>query len=111
MKKKKPGFTERQMDVLKLMVLGKSNKDISEKLCICNSTVKAHLTGIFEKLGVKKQNRSHKNGYLKKDYSSSRLRTAIKASCGTSTRPTDFIRFLPFFCFSKSFRLREISPP
>jgi hypothetical protein len=36
---------------------------------------------------------------------------AMKASCGTSTRPTTFIRFLPSFCFSSSFRLREMSPP
>ena len=41
----------------------------------------------------------------------SRLRTARNASCGTSTPPTCFIRFLPFFCFSSSFRLREMSPP
>ena len=40
-----------------------------------------------------------------------RLSTARNASCGTSTPPTDFIRFLPFFCFSSSFRLREMSPP
>ncbi len=39
------------------------------------------------------------------------LRTAKKASCGTSTRPTCRIRFLPAFCFSSSLRLREISPP
>jgi hypothetical protein len=37
--------------------------------------------------------------------------TAMKASCGTSTLPTIFIRFLPSFCFSSSFRLREMSPP
>ena len=36
---------------------------------------------------------------------------AMNASCGISTRPTRFIRFLPSFCFSRSFRLREISPP
>ncbi len=66
MKKKKPGFTERQMDVLKLMVLGKSNKDISEKLCICNSTVKAHLTGIFEKLGVKNRTEATRIAILKR---------------------------------------------
>ena len=42
---------------------------------------------------------------------SSRLRTARNASCGTSTPPTCFIRFLPFFCFSSSLRLREMSPP
>ena len=43
-------------------------------------------------------------------YSSTRS-TARKASCGMSTRPTRFIRFLPSFCFSRSFRLREMSPP
>ena len=36
---------------------------------------------------------------------------AMKASCGTSTRPTIFIRFLPSFCFSNSLRLRVMSPP
>src|SRR5437868_6875279 len=36
---------------------------------------------------------------------------ATKASCGTSTRPMVFIRFLPSFCFSSSLRLREMSPP
>ena len=36
---------------------------------------------------------------------------AMKASCGTSTRPTIFIRFLPSFCFSSSLRLRVMSPP
>src|ERR687887_231445 len=40
-----------------------------------------------------------------------RLSTARKASCGTSTIPTCFIRFLPAFCFSSSFRLRVMSPP
>lgn len=38
-------------------------------------------------------------------------RAAMKASCGTSTRPTIFIRFLPSFCFSSSLRLRLMSPP
>jgi hypothetical protein len=37
--------------------------------------------------------------------------TARNASCGISTRPTRFIRFLPAFCFSSNLRLREISPP
>src|SRR5699024_2172426 len=38
-------------------------------------------------------------------------RAATKASCGTSTRPTIFIRFLPSFCLSSSLRLRLMSPP
>ncbi len=44
-------------------------------------------------------------------YLSSIFSTAIKASCGTSTLPTCFMRFLPSFCFSSSFRFREMSPP
>ena len=40
-----------------------------------------------------------------------RFKTARKASCGTSTAPTCFIRRLPAFCFSSSFRLRVMSPP
>ena len=39
------------------------------------------------------------------------FKMAMKASCGTSTLPTAFMRFLPSFCFSSSLRLREISPP
>ena len=42
---------------------------------------------------------------------SPRLSTARNASCGTSTAPTCFIRFLPAFCFSSSLRLRVMSPP
>ena len=39
------------------------------------------------------------------------LRAETKASWGTSTRPMDFIFFLPSFCFSSSFLLRVMSPP
>ena len=37
--------------------------------------------------------------------------TARNASWGTSTVPMIFMRFLPFFCFSSSLRLRVTSPP
>ena len=50
------------------------------------------------------------NEYINRDYSSS-LSTAINASCGTSTVPSERIRFFPSFCFSSSFFFRVISPP
>lgn len=52
MKKKKEDLTERQLDVLKLMARGKSNKVIGKTLYITDSTVKAHLTAIYKKFGV-----------------------------------------------------------
>ncbi len=36
---------------------------------------------------------------------------ARNADCGISTLPNWRIRFLPSFCLSSSFRLREMSPP
>lgn len=53
MKKKKDDLTARQYDVLNLMALGKSNKAIGKKLYISSSTVKAHLTEVYKKFGVK----------------------------------------------------------
>ena len=44
-------------------------------------------------------------------FGSSVDRAAMKASCGTSTEPMAFMRFLPAFCFSSSLRLRVMSPP
>ena len=58
--------------------------------------------------------RQHQKNQGKIHYRSSQLstrRTARKASCGISTLPTCFMRFLPAFCFSSSFFLRDISPP
>ena len=45
-------------------------------------------------------------------YSSSpNFKSAKNASCGTSTRPTRFIRRFPSACFSSNFRFRDTSPP
>jgi DNA-binding NarL/FixJ family response regulator len=45
-------LSEREMEVLKLAVSGKSNKDIAESLNISLRTVQAHMRSIFNKLGV-----------------------------------------------------------
>lgn len=39
-------------DVANYLKLGLSNKDIADKLCICEKTVKFHLTSIYKKFGV-----------------------------------------------------------
>jgi DNA-binding NarL/FixJ family response regulator len=46
------GFTERQMEVLALMMLGKSNKAISRTLDVAEPTVKHHITAILKALKV-----------------------------------------------------------
>lgn len=45
-------LTERERDVLKLMVAGKSNAQIAEELIISPSTVKYHIGNLYSKLGV-----------------------------------------------------------
>ena len=46
-------LTEREQEVLQLLIEGASNQKISQQLCITIATVKAHLTSIFDKLKVK----------------------------------------------------------
>ena len=45
-------LTERQVDVLALVALGKSNKVIARELELSEKTVKAHITAVFRALGV-----------------------------------------------------------
>jgi two-component system, NarL family, response regulator LiaR len=45
-------LTEREMDVLKLVTKGLSNKDIADDLCLSVRTVQGHLANIFNKLRV-----------------------------------------------------------
>jgi DNA-binding NarL/FixJ family response regulator len=47
-----PSLTEREQQVLKLAVQGKSNKDIARRLFISPKTVSVHRTNIMAKLGV-----------------------------------------------------------
>ena len=46
------GLTERQAQVLALMVRGLSNREIAEQLGLSEGTVKIHATAVFKALGV-----------------------------------------------------------
>jgi DNA-binding NarL/FixJ family response regulator len=45
-------LSDREIEVLNLMAKGVSNKDIADQLSITQSTVKTHITSIFQKLNV-----------------------------------------------------------
>ena len=45
-------LSQREIDVLKLMAQGKSNKEIGSALFISEGTVKSHVKGIFAKMNV-----------------------------------------------------------
>jgi DNA-binding NarL/FixJ family response regulator len=46
------GLTARELQVLRLVADGKSNRQIAEELCISDHTARRHLQNIFRKLGV-----------------------------------------------------------
>ena len=45
-------LSDREMEMLKLLATGMSNKEIAEKLCLSLRTVKAHMSHIFTKMNV-----------------------------------------------------------
>ncbi len=47
-----PDLTARELEVLKLIVSGKSNKEIGRDLFISEATVKTHINSLLSKLGV-----------------------------------------------------------
>jgi DNA-binding CsgD family transcriptional regulator len=47
------GLTERELDVMKLLLDGHSNEGIAQQLHLSVHTIKSHAQGIFRKLGVR----------------------------------------------------------
>ena len=45
-------LTDREMDILRLIGAGNSNKQIAERLAIAEATVKGHITSLLSKLGA-----------------------------------------------------------
>ncbi|MCD7807960.1 MAG: response regulator transcription factor [Erysipelotrichaceae bacterium] len=51
-------LTIKEKEVLKCIIKGYTNKDISEELVISLSTVKTHVSNIYSKLGVKNRSQA-----------------------------------------------------
>ena len=50
-----PSFTRRELEIIQLVVSGKTNREIGNQLFISEKTVKHHLTKIFRKLNINKR--------------------------------------------------------
>jgi DNA-binding CsgD family transcriptional regulator len=48
-------ITPRELEILRLIAQGMSNKEIAEKLYISENTVKTHSSRVFDKLGAKRR--------------------------------------------------------
>ena len=46
------GLTPRELDVLREMAQGKTNRAVAESLVLSESTVEKHVNAIFSKLGI-----------------------------------------------------------
>ena len=57
-------LTSREQDVLALVTLGMSNREIAAELNVGVSTVKAHLSSVFWKLGVSNRTQAAVVGHV-----------------------------------------------
>ncbi len=61
-------LTDRERAVVRLVGQGLSNRDIADRLCISETTVRHHLTSIFDKMGVSNRQklliRAHQDGLV-----------------------------------------------
>lgn len=53
-----PALTKRELDVLRLVATGLTNREIARELFVTEATVKSHLVHIFTKLGVDSRSRA-----------------------------------------------------
>lgn len=66
-------LTNRELEVLKLLACGYSNKRIMQELVIELSTLKQHLTNIYLKLNLQRKD----DKYLNNEYTTMRVQAAL----------------------------------
>jgi DNA-binding NarL/FixJ family response regulator len=61
-------LTSREIDLVRMVANGLRNRDIADKLCICEGTVKVHLHNIYDKLQINNRmmllNYAHEKGLV-----------------------------------------------
>jgi DNA-binding NarL/FixJ family response regulator len=46
-------LTPRELEILQLVLKGRTNKAIATQICVCEKTVEFHLAHIYTKIGVR----------------------------------------------------------
>ena len=49
------GITKRELEILGLMAAGLSTREMAERVCVSENTVKTHSSRVFDKLGAKRR--------------------------------------------------------
>ena len=56
------GMTKRELEILELIALGLSNREIAGRVFVSENTVKTHSSRVFEKLGAKRRTQAVQRG-------------------------------------------------
>jgi len=56
------GITPRELEILRLIAQGMSNREIAEKLFVSENTVKTHSSRVFAKLGARRRTQAVQMG-------------------------------------------------
>jgi DNA-binding NarL/FixJ family response regulator len=78
------GLTKREVEVLRALAAGHSNKQIARNLCLAEQTVKFHLTSIYRKLDVKGRTQAvhwaYHHGLVEPEGTAARLAAMLEPS-------------------------------
>ncbi len=82
-------LSDRELDVLRLIGIGRSNKQIAQELAITPNTVKTHVSSILGKLGVESRTQAalYMPGVLAASQKRSRIEAAPVVRFETRSRP------------------------
>ncbi len=56
------GITRRELEILQLIAAGLSNREIAERLCVSENTVKTHSGRLFDKLDARRRTQAVQRG-------------------------------------------------